>query len=509
MTTLIPKFDQGGTGAVNRPINLKLAETVSVKDFGAVGDGSTDDRAAIQAAIDYIESIGGGTVYFPQSTSYYLVSSTHLTYTAYGLVITSDNVSLKGEYQYQNAQIRFVFTGTKKDAGLYVVGTPNSDFRFGINLDGIYAYGDNVDNIVWMPSVSELTINDCAFTSNTATSNAAAMPDAAIRLDQTFVSVLSRVKASAGTGFLIGSTGATSTSTTFNSCYGQFCPQDGFNLANVSYSTLNSCACDSGGAGVAQTGTAYNLDTCYGIAMNGCGTEQVIKAIGTTTVIGLTVNGFYATNIGAVAVGNQTYAFSFSTSSGSISGINWSINPAGFVNTIPVFLRSFGTVAGNPELVAHLSVLDCSFTRSQCVSDAGGFLNANVYLADDNVQNKTYRIAKTGAGTGSTLNIPIISQGSNQVPYLISIKGLNGTTSSAPTVAPFSTDIGFTAYTDLTNITSNGAYGVTSVTASGMTLVITLTTAVPNVVFTIQSICRDVTTNFFPNLINYDGITLV
>jgi hypothetical protein len=33
MATLIPKFKQTGTGAVNRAINLKLAETVSVKDF--------------------------------------------------------------------------------------------------------------------------------------------------------------------------------------------------------------------------------------------------------------------------------------------------------------------------------------------------------------------------------------------------------------------------------------------------------------------------------------------
>ncbi len=59
-------YNEGGTGAVNTSVQSKLQETVSVKDFGAVGDGVTDDTAAIQSAINNAVSSGVLRIYFPK-----------------------------------------------------------------------------------------------------------------------------------------------------------------------------------------------------------------------------------------------------------------------------------------------------------------------------------------------------------------------------------------------------------------------------------------------------------
>jgi hypothetical protein len=57
-------FLPAGTSAVTRTIQDKLRDVVSVKDFGAVGNGVTDDTASVHAAFDYAKN-NGVSVFFP------------------------------------------------------------------------------------------------------------------------------------------------------------------------------------------------------------------------------------------------------------------------------------------------------------------------------------------------------------------------------------------------------------------------------------------------------------
>jgi hypothetical protein len=77
-------YSQGGTSAVTRTVQSRLQDYISVKDFGAVGDGITDDTAAFNAAIAALPA-DGGTIYVP-SANYRL-----------NLTITKSGVTLQGE----------------------------------------------------------------------------------------------------------------------------------------------------------------------------------------------------------------------------------------------------------------------------------------------------------------------------------------------------------------------------------------------------------------------------
>jgi len=98
-------FIQSGTGATARTLQAKSREIFSVTDFGAVGDGTTDDSSAIQSAINALNSGVGGKLIFPKSR--YNLGTTGIT--------TYSNVRLVGDAQaYVNGTrgVELLYSGT-------------------------------------------------------------------------------------------------------------------------------------------------------------------------------------------------------------------------------------------------------------------------------------------------------------------------------------------------------------------------------------------------------------
>jgi hypothetical protein len=122
-------FTQTGTGAVARTVDSKLKDAVSVKDFGAVGDGVTDDTAAIQAAIDAVNAKGGGILFVPVGA--YKLTST---------ITLKPKVSIigevKGEWPSDGVYFRKAFvTGS-------VFYSPSSQTLFGISFENFWIQGN-------------------------------------------------------------------------------------------------------------------------------------------------------------------------------------------------------------------------------------------------------------------------------------------------------------------------------------------------------------------------------
>lgn len=104
----VSTFTPSGTGAVLRTVAGKLGDTINVHDFGAVGDDSTDDAAAIQAADT---AAAGGILYFVAGKTYRVTSEINptcewnlngarihlvLSGNVRGIEITADKASVHG-----------------------------------------------------------------------------------------------------------------------------------------------------------------------------------------------------------------------------------------------------------------------------------------------------------------------------------------------------------------------------------------------------------------------------
>ena len=237
-----------GSVATTTSLGLEKLYT-NVKDFGAVGDGITDDYVAINNAIISLSSISGGTVYFPIGD--YLINS--------GITINnSSNITFKGD----NLNSKIIAKGFN---GRHINFTDCDSIIF----KDIRLIGDGMNSV---NSVGGL-IFQLSTKTNTAyhlfenvvieeITNSAIVMDTPILCS--FKNVLTRLVVGHGWDLWNGGT-----SVTLETCFALTCTQAGYMLDTMTYCSLNGCAADVCGVG-------YNFRNSKAISLLGCGSEASI-----------------------------------------------------------------------------------------------------------------------------------------------------------------------------------------------------------------------------------------
>lgn len=256
----------------------------NVKDYGAKGDNTTDDTAAIQAALTACNAVQGGTVYVPRGN--YKISAALTMY---------NHVRLLGDGDFVTniVQTSTTANGLIGSSLIYVaieslrLTGPGSGSGEGIFFTTEFDYC----------LLRDVTVTDWGSTG--------------IEIEQPIVSNFTRVtsRLNGGAGMYIHGTGlGAGTSISMDSCWSHDNQSNGYSFSNMTYCAMVACAADnqvnSGKAG-------YLIDGCDAFSLVGCGSEGNnigIKFNGGTTHA---VTGFFcyatpATGIGIYVAGGCT-----------------------------------------------------------------------------------------------------------------------------------------------------------------------------------------------------------
>lgn len=140
-----------------RDLAVRFSEVVNIRDFGAVGDGSTDDTAAVQAALNYVAANNQFSIYAPEGT--YVING--VTFAASG----TQQLVIRGSGAYKT-----IFKAKSGAGDLFTFSGPMSRCVFSdwsINGstgtgNGIYYSSTGSPNFLYQSRFDNMVVENCA-----------------------------------------------------------------------------------------------------------------------------------------------------------------------------------------------------------------------------------------------------------------------------------------------------------------------------------------------------------
>ena len=308
-------FIQGGSGAVYRSVQEKLRESVSVRDFGAVGNGTTDDTAAIQAAIDYCTnlSIRKQKLYFPaaNAAAVYKITAPLVVNGRLSIVADGEFATIIRAFGFSTGDAAIYFDNEPAD-NVYFSGVKNitiqsdNGLATGIKIKNTSYFNADGLNLVNLTNGIEITGSIC--------------------FSNTFKNVVG-YQISGSTVKMDSFTGGGQY--VFESC--TFNGNDGFYLTNsavtdsLSFHGCNFEQCLTTDIYIAGSVRGLSISGCRSEGLNGPASFLIRPETG-KSASGISVTGcFWQSDFG------NAYAVSIGGASGNVKGFNITGNDAGYI----------------------------------------------------------------------------------------------------------------------------------------------------------------------------------
>ena len=351
------------TGGVTTNVEDKLAQTVSVTDFGATGDGVTDDTAAIQAAIDTNQRL-----YFPAGT--YIITSPLVAYHAdfigagcgSSLTPSSAKTIIKKTTHTLGPNITRDGISYAADAVLILIH-PTGSWQMGSSIQGIQFEGiadnDRNNQVIYAPRMAHFMITDVDLIFGVAGFYGITC----------YEMVWNKVTAyNCDTGIFNDVFGyPQGTSWNFTNVGTIFCTR-GFDIKGINYSAFNTCYAEG------TTNGAWSFNTCKNMVLTSGGGELPTGQLLYLNNSDVVINGWQTgpiTGVSGVAaldiVDSQLVVIGSSIQNfATVNGAkNMSITGSGIPSTVKLINTSIPTLGSATTVDGFSTLLNDNFAARE------------------------------------------------------------------------------------------------------------------------------------------------